>query len=100
MSDGNVALFGQRSVDTKKETEERDLTDVTFHGCGKKGHLRRRRPTKGDKKAKNKKRTTQREESSSKTKATTAKNPPLGKCSIQLSPAAQYPSRTHWLFLR
>ena len=92
LSDGNVALFGQRSVDTK-EIEDKDLTDGTCHGCGKKGHLRRRRPTKRDERVKNKKLAAQRKASSSKTRATTAKKPPLGKCSTQLSRAPQYPPR-------
>ena len=55
MSDRNVTLFSQRSVDKKKKKDERDLTDVTCYGCGKKGYLRRSCRTKGDEKAKNKK---------------------------------------------
>ena len=90
LSDGNVELFGQRSVEKKKGREERGPTDVT---CGKQGHLRRSCPTKGDERIKNKKLATQRKAISSKTEATTTKNPPLGKCSTQLSPASQYPPR-------
>ena len=66
------------SVDKKKKQEERDLTEVTCYGCGKKEHLRRSCPTKGDEKAKNKKPATQRKVSSRNTEATTAEKPPLG----------------------
>lgn len=90
--DGNVALFSQQSVDMKK-TKDEDLTDITCHGCGKKGHLWHCCLMKGDERVKNKKLATQRKTSSSKTKAATAKKSPLGKCSTELLPVPQYPPR-------
>jgi len=39
-SSGSVALFGQQ----QEKRRERDLTNVTCYGCGKKGHLKRKCP--------------------------------------------------------
>ena len=99
LSDGNVAMFGQQSVQKEKAKVVRDLTDVTCYGCGKKAHLRRSCPTKGDEKAKNEKPATQREESSSKIEATTAKKPPLGNALRNCRRRHSTHQRTHWLFL-
>lgn len=102
LSNGNVALFGQRPVDKQKEKEERGLTDVTCYGLGKRGHVRRSCSTKGNKKAKNKKGTTQRKASSRKTEATTAKKLLLGNALHSCRPRhCTHQGRTHcWLFLR
>src|SRR5882757_8923112 len=46
---GSMALFGQQSSTPKKgERKNRDFSNYTCYGCGKKGHLRRncRNPTK------------------------------------------------------
>ena len=47
-----MALSSQSSLSTKGEgkARKRDLTDVTWYGCGKKGHLKRKCPdkSKGD----------------------------------------------------
>jgi len=39
-SSGSVALFGQQ----QEKRRERDLTNATCYGCGKKGHLKRKCP--------------------------------------------------------
>ena len=39
-SDGSVTLFGQQ----QEKRRERDLSNVTCYGCGKKGHLKRKCP--------------------------------------------------------
>lgn len=52
-ADGSVVLFCQQTTDKEnkeEENEKRDLTDAACYGCGKKGHLRHKRP---DKKAEN-----------------------------------------------
>ena len=73
-ADTSVALFGQQSKGKdkdkgKKKRRERDLTNVTCHTCGKKGHLKYMCPDKKDEKGKGKEKEAKQGEGSSGEKA-------------------------------